>query len=263
MDPPLPSFDRPPVVEVVMGVQFQPLEFSTSHFALFWETVRSAYPDCTDNPPIVPQIEDFARPAALRDMGVQLTQVPPVPRVFFIDSGGNWLIQLQRDRFLHNWRSASVDDPYPRYPAVQERFFTQWSNFRQFVSKHERFGDIKVNQFEITYLNHIDEWTDDSDFGELFPDFQWRKGERLLTRPEACNISCAFTSSDKRARLRTTIRPGIDKEKGNILLFELTVRGTPEPDDLEASFDQGRRWIVTAFADLTSEKWHEKWGRTQ
>lgn len=259
----LPSFDRPPVVEVVMGVQFQPLQLLPPYFGLFWETVRSTYPACTENPPIEPQIEDFTRPGALQDLKLQLTKVPPLPRVFFVESSGNWLIQLQRDRFLHNWRCVSDEHEYPRYPAVRERFFAQWSNFRRFVSEHEELGEVKVNQLEITYLNRIRPWTDDADLGQVFPDFQWRKGDRLLAKPESCNISCAFASDDKRSRLRATIRPGIHKEKGKILLFDLTVRGLPQKDDLEAWFDEGRRWIVTAFTDLTSHKWHETWGRTQ
>ena len=246
-----------------MGVQFRALELSAPYFGLFWETVRSTYPDCSENPPIQPQVEVLTRPGVLRDLKVGLSQVPPLPRVFFVGEPGNWLIQLQRDRFLHNWRSLSVDDEYPRYPAVRERFFEQWANFRRFVSDHEGLGDININQLEITYLNHIAPWTDDSDLGEVFPDFQWRKGDRLLGKPESCNISCSFTSNDKRARLRAAIRPGIHKEKGKILLFDLTVRGAPEDDDLENWFDQGRRWIVTAFADLTSEAWHKKWGRRQ
>ena len=248
------------MVEVVMGVQFRPLEFSAPYFGLFWETVRSTYPECTENPPIIPQIEDFGRPGALLDVKGELTSVPPLPRVFFVDPSGNWLIQLQRDRFLHNWRSVSVDDEYPRYPAVRERFFDQWSSFRRFVSE-QQIGDITVAQSEITYLNHIAPWEGDSDLGDVFPDFRWRKGPRGLASPEACNISFTFASADKQNRLRAVIRPGIHKEKGNILLFELTVRGAPEEGDLEAWFDEGRGWIVTAFADLSSEEWHKKWGR--
>jgi len=263
MDSHLPSFDRPPVVELVMGVQFEPLKkLQASYLGLFWETVRDAYSKCSENPPITPQLEDLGRPGALKDMGLQLSQVPPLPRVFFEDASGQWLIQLQRDRFLHNWRCGPREGGYPRYPAVRERFFSQWSNFQQFVADNE-LGDINVTQLEITYLNHVAPWTDKSEVGDVFPDFRWRKGDRLLGKPEACNISCAFTSSDSPSRLRATVRPGIHPEKGNIVLFELTVRGVAEEDDLESWFDNGRRWIVTAFADLTSDEWHKKWERVR
>lgn len=258
----LPSFDKPPVVEVVMGVQFQPLAgLQVPHVGRFWDTVRSEYSECNENPPIVPQIENLDSPGELQGPTLGFSQIPPIPRVFFESADGEWLIQLQKDRFLHNWRSSPENADYPRYPTVQERFFSQWSNFGQFVADEE-LGDVSVTQLEITYLNHIAPWNNDSNVGEVFPDFRWRESKRLLGRPEACNIKCAFTSSDNSSRLRATIRPGIHPEKGNILLFELTVRGLPDDDDYEKWFDNGRRWIVTAFADLTSDEWHKNWGRT-
>lgn len=263
MDSHLPSFNSPPVVEVVMGVQFQPLEqLQSPYFGLFWETVRSEYSTCKENPPITPQLEDLGRPGAFKDMRLQVTQVPPLPRVFFEDASGQWLIQLQRDRFLHNWRSGPGDGAYPRYPAVREKFFSQWSNFQRFVAENG-LGGINVTQLEITYLNHVVPWTDQSELGDLFPDFRWRKGNRRLGAPEAYNISYAFTLSDSPSRLRATVRPGIHREKGDILLFELTVRGVAGEGDLEGWFDNGRDWIVTAFADLTSDEWHKKWERVR
>jgi uncharacterized protein (TIGR04255 family) len=263
MDSDLPSFENPPVVEVVMGVQFQPLNsLQVPHFGRFWETVRPKYSECTEKPPIVSQIEDLGRPGALKDSSLQISQVPPIPRVWFECPSGEWLIQLQRDRFLHNWRSSGENPSYPRYPTVRDAFFTQWSNFRRFVAD-EKLGNISITQLDITYLNHIAPWNEDSDLGQVFPDFRWREGDRLLGKPEACNISCAFALPDNNSRLRATIKPGIHQEKGSLLQFELTVRGLPADDDHEGWFDSGRRWIVTAFADLTSGQWHEKWGRTR
>ncbi len=263
MDPDLPSFNRPPVVEVVMGVQFQPLkQLQAPYFGLFWQTVRAEYSSCSENPPITPQLEDLGSPGGLSDTKFQFSQVPPLPRVFFEDPSGQWLIQLQRDRFLHNWRCGPGEGGYPRYPAVREKFFSQWSSFQQFVADNQ-LGDINVTQLEITYLNHVAPWSEESEVGDVFPDFRWRKGNRFLGKPEACNISCAFTSSDSPSRLRATVRPGIHPTKGNLLLFELTVRGVAENDDFESWFDGGRRQIVTAFADLTSDEWHKKWERVR
>ncbi len=256
----LPSFTDPPVVEVVMGVQFEPLDkLFTPHAGLFWETVRSQYPVFKENPPIVPQMEEFKEPGALKNVDLELTSVPPFPRIFFEHDSGEWLIQLQKDRFLHNWRSASSATKYPRYDAVRKKFLSQWSNFRKFIGDNE-LGDLKITQLEITYLNHIAPWTDTSDIGEVFPDFQWRTCDRVLSKPEACNISCAFMLTDETSRLRVNIKPGIHKDKGRILLFNLTARGAPHEQDVEAWFDDGRGWIVRAFKDLTSQEWHKKWG---
>jgi uncharacterized protein (TIGR04255 family) len=182
--------------------------------------------------------------------------------VFFECADGPWLIQVQRDRFLHNWRYYSGKEVYPRYPTVRKAFLDQWSHFSGFVDTNN-LGPINVTQLEITYLNHIVPWTDDSELGEVFPDFRWRSGARLLDKPETCRVALSFVSSDKSSRLRATIRPGVHQEKGKVLLFELTVRGVAKPGEFDAWFDAGRQWIVTAFADLTSDEWHRKWGRTQ
>jgi uncharacterized protein (TIGR04255 family) len=252
-----------------MGVQFDPLPLLLPYVGLFWETVRSSYPCCSENPPIAPQLEDLSRdaPPGAGKVTLAFSEVPLLPRGFFVSEAGNWLIQLQRDRFLHNWRSISAADEYPRYEVVKERFLSQWGNFRRFVAENkDALGSIRLTQCEITYLNHIGPWSTESDLGDVFPDFQWRKGDRLLAKPDFYSVSCAFTSSEKRSRLRATIKPGVHKERGAILLLDLTVRGDPENSEgegLETWFDEGRRWIVTAFADLTSEKWHRTWGRTQ
>ncbi|MFQ5734475.1 MAG: hypothetical protein ACE5KM_21275, partial [Planctomycetaceae bacterium] len=61
-------------------------------------------------------------PGALRSR-LEISQIPDLPRVFFEDESGNWLIQIQRDRFLHNWRVSTDESEYPRYPEVSRRFF--------------------------------------------------------------------------------------------------------------------------------------------
>jgi len=262
MDPSLPSFEKPPVVEVVMGVQFHPLDsLLAPHLGLFWETVRNEYPECRENVPIIPQVEEISRPGAFREPGILLTQLPNLPRVFFESTDGEWLIQLQRDRFLHNWRTHSKTSTYPRYPSVRDRFFAQWRNFTKFVQING-LGDINVTQLEITYLNHIGPWPEDADIGDVLPDFRWRTDKRLLAKPETCSISFAFAAKETGSRLRATVKPVQDHEKSRLLRFELTVRGLPDDKNLENWFDSGRQWIVTAFADLTSKEWHKKWGRT-
>lgn len=257
----LPGFENPPVIEVVMGVQFQSLtKLYAPHTGLFWSKVRSTYPICRENPPIIPRIEDFQRPGGLRQTKVGLSALPSLSRVFFERLDGEWLIQLQRDRFLHNWRSRPSTPDYPRYPVVRKEFFEQWDNFQQFVAENE-LGEINITQLEITYLNHIA--VSASDFVDVFSDFGWLTGKRLLGKPESISVSCSFRSPNSSSRLRVEIRPGKHEEKGDILLFELTVRGVQGEQSIKNWFDQGRAWIVNAFADLTNESWHKKWGKTE
>ena len=54
----LPEFVQPPVVEVMMSVQFEVLSsFQPVHFGLLWERWRSRYPLTSHHAPIAPSVE--------------------------------------------------------------------------------------------------------------------------------------------------------------------------------------------------------------
>ena len=257
----LPSFNQPPVNEVVMGVQFQALSgLLAPHVGKFWSMVGGDYPQCSEHPPITSAIENFEAPGAVVRLGLTLSTIPDLPRVFFEDATGQWLIQIQRDRFLHNWRAGADDAIYPRYPEVKRRFFEQWGRFQEFIQQNN-LGTVQITQLEITYLNRIP--LSSSKLREVFPDFQWRVAERSLSPPESMSVLCSFKSDGAPKRLRVSIKPAIHQDQ-QVMRFELTVRGGlfdgEAPEDW---FSDGRAWIVRAFADLTSEAWHSKWGRSE
>jgi len=59
----LPDFEHPPVVEVALSVQFEPLLLETRHVADLWEKCRSEFPEWQDQPPIAPAFEFFGQGA--------------------------------------------------------------------------------------------------------------------------------------------------------------------------------------------------------
>jgi hypothetical protein len=73
----LPDFDNPPVVETVLSAQFERLTaLRTVHLGLFWQRVRSEFPNVEEHPalaaifeqagePVTPAARDFAVPKAL------------------------------------------------------------------------------------------------------------------------------------------------------------------------------------------------------
>ena len=55
-----PDYDRPPVVETYLGVQFSPLvKFSIPHFGLYWAKIRDNYPDFQVQPLLPTVMEQF------------------------------------------------------------------------------------------------------------------------------------------------------------------------------------------------------------
>ena len=240
-----------------MGVQFRALDaLLTPHAGLFWETIRREYPTCKELGQIVPQLEDFSKPGGLENKEFEIGQFP---RILFEHDSHQWLVQLQRDRFLHNWRLVA-NGSYPRYEAVSTAFFQQWNNFLEFV-RANNLGAIEPTQYEITYLNEITPWGSGDDIGRIFPDFVWHDRHVFLNRPESVSFNATFLSDDRSSRLRANARPAKHLTRGDVLLFDLTVRGFDHGNDLPAWFGAGREWIVRAFADLTSNEWHDRWGR--
>ncbi len=114
----LPDYERPPVIEVVCGILFKSIDkLLAPHLGLLWEKYKTEYPVCREVPPLAPVIERFEEAPRI---DLQLADVPPLPRIWFVDEKENGIIQVQRDRFLHNWKKVLPEDEYPRYPQVIE-----------------------------------------------------------------------------------------------------------------------------------------------
>ncbi|KPJ58593.1 MAG: hypothetical protein AMJ42_02985 [Deltaproteobacteria bacterium DG_8] len=261
--PSLVNYQNPPVIEVVCGILFKPIvDLLAPHLGLLWERFRSQYPNSREVPPLAPIIERFD---GERQVKFELTDVPPLPRIWFIHSNGNGIIQVQRDRFLHNWRKVRPDDEYPRYHKVIKMFRNHFSVFESFLQEYN-FDKIAPLQYEMTYINHIPQgqgWETISEIGELFPDFTFRSDQkRFLSQPEEVNWRTSFVLPDQAGRLHATIRQAIEKKSNRpILLLELTVRGIGSdrsPEGMWKWFDLAREWIVYGFADLTGEEVQKK-----
>ena len=266
---PLPDYERPPVIEVVCGIQFEPMEnFQATTFGLFWQTIRDEYVKTQEMAPLPQVIEQFPAAAKPSQPQVEIIGTPPLPRVFFVHKIPSWLIQLQRDRFLHNWRKEKDEDIYPRYPVVFDKFWKAWEKFSKFC-KDENLGEPTVNQLEITYINHIPighGWKTLGDLEKVFPDVGWRCAERFLPSPESIGLRLSFILPDSQGRLHVSLKHAIRvADSQPVLLCDLTARGMPPSNDtsaIRAWFDLGREWIVRGFADLADEKnQKEQWGR--
>lgn len=255
---PLPEYENPPVIEVVCGVLFRPIEgFMAPHLGLLWELYKPDYPRCKEVPPLAPVIELFDKPPTVK---LELAELPPLPRIWFEHATGNEIIQVQRDRFHYNWRKVRSEDEYPRYPQVLHAFEQRLSTFVNFVSDSE-LALITPIQYELSYINHIprgDGWNALLDIGNVFPDFAWRaRHGRLLSDFEDINWRTKFELPEQQGRLHVAIRYATRQDDNRpVLLFELTARGIGKDQSLKKSrewFDLAREWIVRGFTDLTGE----------
>lgn len=264
------DFARPPVAETILSVQFVELrELSIAHFGLFWADVRSRYPRHEVKPPLTPIVEDFSGlPGPESGFGIQFGNEPDA-RCWFIDETSTQLIQVQRDRFIRNWRKQHLDDEeYPRYDALRPRFADDWARFVAFLER-EGLGRPDVNQCEVTYINHIERGLGWDSLGEAHKVFSilrtHREPREILPDPEAIVFNARYVMPRHRGRLHVAAQPAVRRIDGKqILQLTLTARGKPDsssPEDILAWFDEGHDWIVHGFVDVTTPAMHEIWGR--
>jgi uncharacterized protein (TIGR04255 family) len=266
----LPEYDNPPVTEVVCGIHFKTLEaFKLPHFGLFWKLIEKEYPTCQEVAPLLPVIERYGAEEE-QQLQVAFADIP-LPRIWFLDAKGTGILQLQRDRLLHNWKKNKPTDAYPRYPVVIGQFKKYAVLFEKFLKQHN-LGAIDPLQYEMTYVNHIpngEGWTDLRELGAVFRDYQSQgQKDRFLPPIEHVNLRSTFVLPERKARLHISIRDGKRQEDAqSVLLFELTARGFPgdqSPDAMWQWFDTAREWIVKGFTDLTAADIQRKvWRRTR
>ena len=263
----LPDYDNPPVSEVVCGILFEPLgTLLLPHFGLLWEKFKDEYSECQEVAPLMPTIERLDESPL---QAVQLTEMP-LPRVWFVHKDGG-IIQVQRDRFLHNWRKMRSEDEYPRYETVFETFQEHFSTFQQFL-QDTNLGTVTPLQYELTYVNLIlkDEgWQTISEIGQVFPDFSWRtSSSRFLPTPEAINWRTSFLLPNRSGRLHINIQTGRRREDLHELFrLEITARGIGEDvssENMKEWFNLAHKWIVRGFEDLTGvEVQKDVWGKAK
>ena len=264
----LPEYSQPPVIETVLGVQFSPLTtFSIPHFGLYWAKIREMFPNYEIQPPLGPIIEEFGE-GQWKHVGVsiELAQFPEL-RCWFKDVSGTKLIQLQRDRFLFNWRKVKDEDVYPRYDNIKPNFAEKWDEFCRFLVE-AGLEKPEVNQCEITYVNHIHLGQGWKSYGELKNVIAGWSGAisgNFLPEPESVNIGTRYFLPNGKGRLHVLMQPAIRRtDAKEILQLNLTARGKPESSTLQHLLewlDLGHEWIVRGFTDFTTKTMHDLWGR--
>ena len=177
----LPDFSDPPVIQTVLSVQFEPLaELRTAYLGLYWAANKNRYPKTEERPELSPIIERFPDHPKM-EFGIQLEtlEAPPTPRIWFMSETGTELIQVQRDRFIKNWRKGGTGAHYPRYERVRETFDEEFAAFASF-SQDQSLGNISITQCEVSYVNHIvsgEGWKTHADVDQIFTVFNQPIGD--------------------------------------------------------------------------------------
>ncbi len=252
----LPDYKNPPVVEVAVNAFFKPLpRLKTAHFGRFWEMHRSEFPTSDDYPPVY-----VSEP--------QLLDLPPLRRIFLVGANGTYVVQLQADLFVLNWRKIPLDQQYPHFESIKKQFLKHWQSFQDFVRTFE-LGNLELTRYELAYINQFVEPQGS------FPGALEKYTHLIHVRPPrpehflppASNLAAdvRFIIPEGKGTLSVALKNGTRlKDKTDILQLDVIARGDARADggDLVTWFDIAHTWIVKGFTELTSEEAHKTWGRT-
>jgi uncharacterized protein (TIGR04255 family) len=263
----LPEFERPPVSEFAMGVQFDPLpNFHAAHLGLFWSRIRAEYPLTEDQTPVAPSVE----PAELKPSPVTVQAVayavPPLPRCWFLNKDKTELIQVQHNGFWRNWRQIEGKERYPHFSRLAADFHRAWGGFLAFAGEQE-LGPVKVNQCEISYVNRIERgvgWNELGVLDRVFTILRPSVPGSFLPPPEILTWQARYKLPEGRGRLHVEMTPAFGGPDLKLILsLNLTARGAPaggSPEQIAAWFDLAHEWAVRGFVELTGSAAHELWG---
>lgn len=268
----------PPLAEVVYGAQFRPLPFSVAtagrladRFSRDFPIVEeaAALPTNLEAPPGTSQQRTMlqhglAAGLAAVAAGPMLQVGVPRSRLMLLNAEKSSLLQIQPNRFHHNWRKVGAG-AYPQFDELMPAFLARWREFRDHIVALLGQGPRPI-QYELTYVNHIEAgplWTPNAPPTRIFPWFT----PPLLAAGQALTLETGIHQvlPKLRGRFHMVTRTARRVADGHhVLVAEFTVRGAPvrplDDSDLEVWMTDAHEQILTAFVDMTGPEAHAIWG---
>jgi uncharacterized protein (TIGR04255 family) len=265
----LPTFDNPPVIETVLGVQFSPIPgFTSGHSGWYWKRFldqpEHSWIKLIETAPLPDQFEKFGEQQSWKLPMLEWT-ASQASRLQIISADDDRVVQVQNTRFLYNWRKR--ESLYPSFKRICPEFLAKLAGFRDFLQV-VGLGGILQNQWEVTYINHVprgDLWTTQEDWQKILPGLYPVPIQTDEARFESAAIEWHYEIAPKRGRLHVSCQHGRIPQVGDeVLVLQLTARGTVDVDvpgwDLETGLELGHRVVVQTFVGLASQTALHHWG---
>lgn len=266
----LPAFDRPPVGEVALSLEFSPLRGLTiTTLGALVNVFRERYPSVQEHGALPSVREEFGPPKpAQANIRFEVLEEAPLPRLWLVSADETRLLQVQRDRFIHNWRRTDDSTEYPHYSDLRASFLREFQAFENFVVEGD-LGDIQIAQCELTYANPIPADGATAGLSGVIASYSGTYSDAFLRQPEDVRLSerhLIMVGGRPIGRLHISVDPGLTlKDQRSLHILRLVARGAPEGSSLTDALsflDLGHEWIVRGFTSFTTGSAHEQWGRT-
>ena len=274
----LPEFSSPPLSEVALSVQFEPLDrLVVPEIGLLWQHYGKRFTHVEQHGPLDAIIERTGvRRSRTNVPNIQIAPGVPLPRIWFLDDSKRTILQIQQDRFTRNWRQMDFADEYPRYEeSIRPSFIEDLQDFIKFMSDKE-IGTISPTQCEVVYINYIrpnECWDTHADADKVFSFVanSVNVSETQDLKLEDAKLEIRHLINDEEGhflgRLYVLVTPVFERNE-DIPMFELRLvaRGRPLSSTIEGVMgflDLGRNHIVRTFEKVTTECLHGVWGKKE
>lgn len=262
----LPDFESPPLKEVGIGIQFNPIP-GYSHIMAgdVWAIFKEEFPKVAEQLPIEPTFEVFGNIWAPQPV-FNFQNVPPQVRYWFVSQDDEYILQFQKDRLVFNWRCANSGD-YPRFESLISTFEKHANSLRDFFSGIPGGQNFSINQCELNYVNVIQSDEESGNSLWNYVNFLAPNGVEYENFNVNLREIILNDAGTPQGRLYIDAALGLNpanNKKG--ISLNLTIRGAPIGGSIGDALDffkKGRRVIVKRFAELTTDKAHKIWERKQ
>ncbi len=262
----LHSYKAPPLAEVAISVQF---DSRVKLKALDLPTIQTQFAkmgltQVEEHPPLARMA---STPVTVPGLEVALPEEPQIPRLWFLSTDGNRLVQFQADRLIVNWHRDSADDEYPRYKSlIDDLFLPAWDHLRDALESLD-IQQPTMDVCELLYLNPIDVgsgWRSLREIGNVVSFFD-SSSKVFPIAPDSASIAVTFPLPRLEGILIVDMRTAIRDSTGDsALILRIIGRGEPANGSIEGAmkfFDVAHEWIVKVFSSATATQMHDIWER--
>ena len=256
------KFENPPIDEIVCDILFDSIKgLRAGHFGVLWQKFKPDFPETEDQILLAPvPREDLETP-----------NKPSLPRVWFVHKNENEVVQVQRNRFIYNWRKRQADAEYPGYKKVIENFERYLSRFQQLLAE-ENLGNPIPKKYELTYIDLIPKgqgWEDLDGLEKVFPNLLSLTKQNIFpTGVRDINWQNRLSLPNNLGQLQMSIRNAQRVSNNQPLLsieFKASSNQPHEPMrdyPMRDWFDAAHDTIIKLFSNLISDEIQDKyWGR--
>lgn len=256
---PLPSFERPPVVEVAVGVHFLQLQgFNSVALVRLADKWRGLYPKTQEQPALPPEA-----PAGQGGVfTIQLQNSLPPIRLWLLSDDESFLVQIQHDRLLLNWRKVQDNDPYPRYGKLRQDFSQLWSEFVQYIVDGD-YGVLQPMLAEVTFFNRIP-ISGAADVPKFIASLnsQWTLEDHLATGLQFQRAIAGAASQHRgHQKIALAYQPELSFLQLETSSLVMTDAEATDSAAIFSALDEAHDAGVLTFDHTTTDSAHTQWGK--